>query len=443
VNRLRRLLNTGYVGARVIVERRIPFWPIERVERLQRRRVRAIVRHAYETVPFYRDTMKERGLRPEDFESADDLARLPLLDGVTVRNDPDRFASTRYNDRNRTIAYTSGSTNFVQKKIYWGHDSMLARLAYSERDRVVLNHLLGLDRPQRQVYLFPTDSMVPVLRRFWDTATLSPPRRADRHILSVDLPLEEVVREIDTIEPDVVFSHGSYADALFRSLADRGTAFAAPRVWMYGADMLSAGAREIMEKRYRCLPWSTYQAGETGRIGFQCEHRRGFHLNLDAVAVRVTDDGGRSLAPGEVGEVVVSNLDNRAMVLLNYRLGDLGALSHAPCPCGRTLPLLESLEGRRSEMVQVAGGREVTSLILDSSFEEALHDTIQIQMSQAPDGSVGWRLVPCAHVDRERMRAFMLERSTTVFGPKVQVSVEFVDHIPGTRAGKFQRVIHE
>lgn len=441
MNWFKRLLNTGYVGARASIERRVPFWPIERIERLQRDRTRSMVRHAFETVPFYRDAMQQRGLRPEDFRSAADLARLPLLDDLTVRNRPDQFASTRYDGRSRLTAYTSGSTSHVQKMIYWNHTALLDRLAYSERDRAVLNALLGQGWRQRQLYIFPPDSMTLVMRAFWDAATLAPPRLAERHFLSVAVPFDEVVRQINTIKPMVVFSYGSYADFFFRWLADRRLTIAAPRVWMYGADTLSAGACEIMERQFGCMPYSTYQAGETGRIGFQCERRQGFHLNVDAVAVRLADDDGRTVRPGEVGELVISNLHNRAMVLLNYRLGDLGAFSATPCPCGRSLPLLGSFEGRRTELVQLADGRAVPAVVVEMSFKSELKDTIQAQVALSSPGCVCWRLVPCSHVDREELRARMLARSASVFGPQAPVTVEFVEHIPNARGGKFRRVI--
>ncbi len=441
MNWFKRLLNTGYVGARAGIERRVPFWPIERIERLQRYRVRAMIRHAYETVPFYRDAMQQRGLRPVDFQSADDLARLPLLDDLTVRDHPEQFASTRYDGQSRLTAYTSGSSSYVQKKIYWDHAALVDRLAYSERDRAVLNTLLGQGWGQRQLYIFPPDSMTLVIRAFWDAATLTPPRLAERHFLSADLPLDEVLRAIGTIKPRVVFSYGSYADLFFRSLADRGLPIAAPRVWMYGADMLSAGARELMENQYGCVAYSTYQSGETGRIGFQCERRRGFHLNVDTVAVRMADEEGRTVKPGEVGEVVISNLHNRAMVLLNYRLGDLGAFSTEPCPCGRSLPLLEHFEGRCTEMVRLADGRKLPSVVLEMSFKDELQDTIQAQIAELSPGRVCWRLVPCSQVDRDTLRARMLAKSSYVFGPQTEVTVEFAEHIPNSRGGKFRRVI--
>lgn len=442
MNLFKRLLNTGYVGARAAIERRIPFWPIDWIERLQQHRVRSIIRHAYKTVPFYRNAMKQLGLRPEDFQCADDLARLPLLDDLTVRNYPDQFASTRYDDHSRLTVYTSGSTSHVQKQIYWDPTALLDVLAYSERHRAVLNALLGQGWGQRQVYIFPPESMTFVIRSFWDAATLTPRQLAKRYFLPVELPLEEVVREINSIKPNVVFSYGSYADLFFRSLADQKLTLAAPRVWMYGADMLSDGARQIMEKQFGCMPYSTYQAGETGRIGFQCEHRQGFHLNLDTVHVRLVGDNGRTVKAGETGEVVVSNLYNRAMVLLNYRLGDLGAFPAIPCPCGRSLPLLDDFGGRCSEVLQLSDGRRISTVMFDVLFKNELREIIQAQIFQSSADRICWRLVPASNVDREKLRMQILVKSSSLFAPQTEVMVEFLEHIPNARSGKFRRVIH-
>ena len=443
MNLFKRLFNTGYVGARAALKRRIPFWPIERIERLQRHRVRSIVRHAYTTAPFYRDAMEQRGLKPGDFRSADDLARLPLLDDLTVRNNPELFASTRYSDQSRLTAYTSGSTSHVQKKIYWDHTALLDLLCYSERHRAVLNALLGRGWGQRQLFIIPQGSITLALRSFWDAATLTPPQLARRHFVPVSLPLKEMVREINTIKPEVVFSYGSFADLFFRWLADRKLTITLPRVWMYGADMLSDDARKIMEKQFGCIPYTTYQAGETGRIGFQCERRRGFHLNVDAVPVRLVDENGRTVRPGEVGEVVVSNLYNRAMVLLNYRLGDLGALSTIPCPCGRSLPLLAGFEGRCTEVLQLPDGRKVPYVMFEVLLKNELHDTIQAQMVQSSPARICWRIVPASNADREKLRAQILAKSSSFIGPEIQVTVEFAEHIPSTGGGKFRRVIRD
>ena len=114
-----RLWNSAYVVLRGRFERRLPFLPYPWIERLQRRRLRAIMRHAYRTVPFYRDAMRRAGLRPAGFRTADDLSRLPRIDGAFVRANADAFQSTAYRPRDSHALFSTGTSATGQKRILW------------------------------------------------------------------------------------------------------------------------------------------------------------------------------------------------------------------------------------------------------------------------------------------------------------------------------------
>lgn len=440
MNVLRRFYHSVYAGANAWREQGAPFWPLERIERLQSRRVRAIVRHAYDSVPFYRETMQKAGLRPADFRCARDLANLPLLKDEQVRRQPEVFLSSRHDDRSRLLLHSAGSTSNVQKLIYRCHRSLLQTLAISERDRAVLNSLLGKGWGQRQLFFLPKGSATLAVRAFWDRATILPPKFVDRHFFPPAAPLKEALDAINTIQPQVIFSYGSYADIFARWLANRGLPFHPPRVWMYGADMLSPFARDLLEQRLGCIVYTTYQASETGKIGFQCERREGFHLNVDSVAVRIVNESGRDVPPGQSGEVVVSNLLNRAMVLLNQRLGDRAAFGTAPCPCGRFLPILQSLEGRVSEAIELADGRTMSACVLETLFKRELDEVLATQLMQPARGVIHWRIAPLPGVDSEKLRAQIMAKVQSILGPATQFTIEFVEKIPTGPGGKMLRV---
>jgi len=196
----------------------------------------------------------------------------------------------------------------------------------------------------------------------------------------------------------------------------------------------------LIEKNFGCIVYATYQTVETGKIGFQCERREGFHLNIDLSPIRLINESGQTVGPGHLGEVVVSNLYNRAMVLLNYRLGDLGVLATKPCPCGRSLPLLEKLEGRVFETIQLPDGRRFITDVLEIDFKDEMRSSLQAQISQVDPRRLLWKIVPSLSTDRETLRHRLLEKSKSIFGDIV-VEVEFVEKIHRTSGGKFLRVI--
>lgn len=437
MNLVRRLLNTTYVAGRACIERYVPFWSIRHIEALQRMRLHSIIRHAYNTVPFYRGVMDDLGLKPASF-AVSDLAKLPLLDASFVRAHVDEFISTDCSERQ--AFYTSGTHSGVQRLIYWDHASLLHELAYRERDRTVMAGLVGRDWGQRQLFILPQGSLAFNMREFWDGATCVPRPTAERRALSDELPIETVVEHLNNERPEVVISYGSYADLFARTIAGRHMRAALPRVWVYGSDVLSSTGRAILED-LGCLVYTTYGATETLRLGFQCEQRRGLHLNVDLCAVRLVDECGNTVAPGETGEVVISNLRDRAMVLLNYRLGDLAALDPRPCPCGRSLPLLDRLQGRRTEVIRLRDGRCISAAPLEVGCEDVLADALAAQIVQHGPDQVCWRIVPLPGADREAMQRALPERTRAILGADVRVVVEFLTHVSRTPQGKLPRVI--
>lgn len=254
-NAARRAWNTAEVAALARIQRRVPYWPPARIEKRQSRNVRSTMRHAHATTPFYRETMLERGLRPDDFRTAADLARLPLIDSLQVRAEPERFVAAPFAQRGREVFYTSGSSSGLRKRLLWDHRSLLLNVAHFERDRVVLERLageswsgevlrgfLGTDRAgalarrvgmdvsaHQRLSIFPADFSSRTMRAIWSEHTLIARKASHYHHLAPDLPFEAAAERMNAIRPRVVFSFGSYADQFFRFLADSGAGVATPR----------------------------------------------------------------------------------------------------------------------------------------------------------------------------------------------------------------------
>ncbi len=463
---LARLASTAAVAAIAMHERAVPFWPIARIEALQLRRIRAALRHAKASVPFYRDSLQRWGLDPDRVQSAADLARLPMIDGSDLAADPMRFVAEPFRRTGREVFKTSGSSGGLRKPIFWDHASLLLRAARGERDRVVMARLAG--EPWRQVIarefltnerrhalarwigirthghqrllILPADFSSRTQRTIYSERTVIPRKPVHYHHLPPAVPFHVAAAHLAAIGPRVVFSFGSYADQFFHFLHASGIKIPLPRLWVYLGDRLSAGGRDLAEGM-GCAVYAVYGAMEAGTIGFQCENREGFHLNSDLCAVRIADGDGNDVAPGEVGDVVISPLDNRAMALFNYRLGDRAAISPEPCGCGRSLPLLVRLEGRRSEIIRLADGRDLSSLAIEASFAAELRRTIQAQIEQEAPGRLRWRIVAASPADNEALRDAFVRRGRNVLGSATTLEVEFVDHIARTPAGKFSRML--
>jgi phenylacetate-CoA ligase len=434
----------AYWSGRTLLEAsgdaRLPFRPLAEILARQERRLRAIVRHAWESVPHYRETMAAAGLEPRDIRTADDLARLPLVSGDELAAAPHRFFSRRHRPE-RTILLRSSGTTGRPKEVRYSKGALFTALAHGQRQREVLAHFVGRRFGYREMTARTSNSGARQLRAFYESHAWVPRRiELDRADLALELGFEEAARRLDEFRPEVLVGFGSWLGALFRWLHERGRNGHRPRVVWYGADAMAEADRELVEGAFGIPVVSTYQADEALRIAFQCEHRAGFHLCLDDVAVRVIRPDGGAAGPGETGEIVISNLTNRATVLLNYRLGDLVTVGSAACACGRTLPTIERLAGRAADLLRLPGG-EVRH---PSAVFHALHEVpgaLRFQLVQEGIERVKLHVVVAADADWHSVRIALERKLAALVGAGAVGAVERVVELDREPGGKVRLVI--
>jgi phenylacetate-CoA ligase len=348
---LRRARGTLTVLRRMPGQRRAHRRPRDVLAARRDARIRDLVRHAVETVPYY------RSLNVASIRGAADLERLPLLGKAVVQPDPEAFRS-RSRAGDTAMAFRTTGSTALPLTVYHDRASLLANIAYSERERAVEARFVGRRFGYPVLDLRAPVGTVNRVQDFYASSTFRP-LRPDRRALSVETPPGDVLAEIERVRPAVIRSYGGYLELLARVATASGGLRHRPRLAMYSGDTLSAGGRELVEEQLGVPVVSQYNAVEAFKIAFTCEERAGFHVHEDLCHVWLAGEDGRPVGPGERGEVVISNLVNRGTVLLNYRLGDLAVLAESPCACGRTSGRLVDLEGRVDEIFELGGGAYV------------------------------------------------------------------------------------
>jgi phenylacetate-CoA ligase len=420
---------------------RLPYRSKDEILALQSRRIRAIVAHAYERVPHYRDVMTRQGLRPTDFHTTEDLAQLPILTGTDVASSPERFSARDWRPGDGLEIVSSGTSGRT-KTIRYDARALLLSLAHGRRQQTILAQFVGREYRYRDMLAVRPGSVNLQIRSFYESRLWIPPRaRSQRALLSPTASLDDAVARINEYRPDVLRGYGSHLGALFRRAWERGLGLASPRVIVYGADQMPDADRRLIETEFGTIVLSSYQAVEALRLAFQCERREGLHVSIDQVAARVVGGEGRTLGPGERGEIVISNLTNYATVLLNYKLGDLVTVGRATCPCGRTLPTLEAIEGRAEDLVALPSGGVAHPLAVLEELR-GIPGVVQVQLVQEElrrfvvravwvGDSAQWPAVS------ERLSAAL--RATV--GQEILVDVERRKAIPADPSGKVRSVV--
>jgi len=435
-----RLWWNAYLAAQVIGQARSVYKPREAIRRDQARRVRSMVAYAYEHVPYYRRTLDRLGLTPLDFKTADDLARLPILERKAIQEAPEDFVSEGIRLSRCLVLSTSGSSG-APLTIYHDPVSVLNNAAHQARYRAVLLAAVGRGMRYKETLIFSPHSSVHKHKNFWRDRTLLPGWLipAKQKLSMYDPPVRNVP-ELTAFGPEVIQSYGSYIEELFAYLSENERTYAPPKVVGFGGDGVSEPARRMMKARFGTECYGSYNAVEIGRIGFECPAHRGYHINEDVHPLRIVDSRGRTLPSGPDGEVVVSNLVNRAMVILNYRLGDIASLSAGSCACGRTLPLMSYPAGRSDDWIKLPSGRRLHPQAVHTLLREE-SAVWQYQVVQVASLSFRVSLLAKDACDREQTRARLTAKFRQAFGEDARVEVIFAASLPRTAAGKVRPIV--
>ena len=350
----KRLWGAAVIAAYVRGQRRASFLPRAELEALRDRRIRWMVRYAAKHVPYWREAFARTGVDPDTIRGAEELDRLPILDKELVRTKPELFVADTAAARRGLSFLTSGSTG---TPISIRHDrrSLLANIAFGEREREVVNRACGGSFRPKELYVSYQTSTFKKVEAFYAENALLPVQPLRRFVSLLE-PVEKVAAIANEERPDLLVGYGGWLDLFFKTVHARGLPLHRPKLVMYMGEALARDGRELIEKTYGIPVMSRYNAVESFKIGFFCDLRTGFHVHEDLCHVRVVDAEGRTAAPGETGAVVISNLINRASVLLNYPIGDVASLSDEPCACGRTFRLLSELEGRLEDTIRFPNG---------------------------------------------------------------------------------------
>jgi phenylacetate-CoA ligase len=122
----------------------------------------------------------------------------------------------------------------------------------------------------------------------------------------------------------------------------------------FAAEPLLPDLRRSFENDYGIDTYQMYGATEVGDVAYECFEKKGWHICEETIVEIVDPATGKNVPEGELGEVVVTRLNN-IFFLLRFGTGDLSRLITESCPCGRTSYRLAGIAGRVGDAVKVRG----------------------------------------------------------------------------------------
>jgi len=405
------------------------------IDRLQSKNLRALLKHAYDTVPYYHRVFRERGLSPSGIKSVNDLVKLPVLTKADVRNNFGDLVSRGF-PKNKLISYQSGGTG-DQIKFYITKEQLSWEAVAELRAYRWAGHRFG-DRCL-MFWGSPIDLArhAGIIKRF--TSKLERILFLNTYVVS-DEVLGKYAFLMRRFNPEIIRGYASSVYIMAKYMIEKNIDYVHPRAVITSAEMLLDYMRKAIEEAFGCPVFDFYGSREIGAIAAECEMNYGYHISAENVVLEFVRDG-EHVAAGEDGVILVTSLRNFGMPFIRYAIGDVGKPSDDECSCGRGLPLMSSIEGRVSQFMAV--------------YDKRLKRVIPV--STAGPGLFGGILmyVPIENyriiqesLDRVLIKAvkgkgylpkhtdFIVAHVRKFLGDNITVEVEFVDYLPSLPSGK-------
>lgn len=359
-------------------QKEIETMPVEEIKRLQSEKLVKQVKHVYDNVPYYRELMDKKGVKPEDIHGIEDLHKLPFLTKADLREAyPYGLLAKPLKDCVR-IQSTSGTTGKRVVAFYTQHDVDLwedccarAIVAAGGTDEDVVQVAYGYGL-------------------FTGGAGL---HGGSHKVGSLTLPMssgftDRQIQFMEDLGATILCCTPSYAAYIGETLKEKGyTPDKIPlKAGIFGAEPWTEEMRHNIEETLGIKAYDIYGLTETSGPGvaFECSEQTGMHINEDHFLAEIIDpDTGEVLPEGSKGELVFTALDKEAFPLLRYRTRDICVLTRKKCSCGRTHIKMCKPMGRSDDMLIIRGVNVFPSQIETVLLNEGYQPNYQIVVDRA------------------------------------------------------------
>lgn len=399
-----------------------------------------IIKHAYETVPLYRKKFDAAGVKPENIQTAHDLAKLPCITKNEIRQNPKDSISTKYSMDKLRMLSTSGSTGHPLK-IYITKKEDAYRKAKHLRANFNCGH-----KPFDKWLTVTSPSHFSEVSGFQRTLRLYSPK-----FVSVFWDAKKQLSAINNYRPYVLDGYSSSLAILAREIKKTGDLRQAPQIIFGGAELCDESSRKVIEESFRAPFYDQYATIEFERMAWQCPAKDGYHIDADSMILQFIDSNGEEVSAGESGQIVCTSLFNYAMPLIRYVVGDYGTYSDEKCSCGRTLPLLSKIEGRSDALLSLPDGRilsprtititmgrfPLNKFIEQFKVIQKQKDVLEIQLKMG-DSPEAQKLVENGVIEKDVIAHYQYHLG--IVNQEVRFEIRFVSEIPIGKNGKLKIV---
>jgi phenylacetate-CoA ligase len=405
------------------------------ISKLQEDKFLRLISHARRNVPYYSKVLKNHS-----FSSIKDLQKIPFLSKELIRKKNSQLRATNLPKSRFKKNSTSGSTG-------------AAMHFYSDKKTDVKRHACSIRGDSWTGWSFG-EPIVIIWGALIDTnkskgfkdKLINSPLLFNTTILSSfnmkESDIERYIKIINKKKPQLIIGYPSSLEYFSKYIIKKGIQVYKPRGVITGGESLHDYQRNTIQTAFKSMVLNRYGCRDVGHIANECEKQNGLHISMDHVIVEVVNKKGDICKPGEIGEVVVTDLDNFAFPFIRYKIGDIAIQSNKTCSCGRGFSLLEKVEGRSFDLIIGTNGNRVPGTYFTLLTRNRLKNIIQFQIIQKEISTILLNIIVNKGFGKKEEK-IIDDLFKEKLGQDTQIQIEIVDSIPTTKSGKFRWVISE
>ena len=408
------------------------WWPRERVEALQLERLRQLISHAQQFVPYYRDLFKAIGLTAADVRTLADLQRIPFLTKPIIRSNLEGFKSEKAQHLAR---FNTGGSSGEPLIFFIGNE----RVSHDVAAKWRATRWWDVDIGDREIVVWGS----PIELTAQDKVRQIRDRVMRTQLIPAfemsEAKLDEFVARIRSFRPTMLFGYPSSISLIAKHAEKRGQIMndLGIKVAFVTSERLYDHQRDDISRVFGCPVANGYGGRDAGFIAHQCP-QGGMHITAEDIIVEILDKDGQPVPTGQAGEVVVTHLATSEFPFIRYRTGDVAVLSTQSCTCGRGLPMLEEIQGRTTDFVVAADGTIMHGLAVVYPIRD-IPGIASFKVVQETLQRVVVQIVPgenCGPDVETRISTGIKAR----LGQSVDVEVLRVGDIPREKSGKYRYI---
>lgn len=392
----------------------------------QRKKLYQIIKFAIENVPYYRE-LKIGSISEETI--FEDIKKFPLLTKKIIRQEGDRMLpDCRINDWmywDQSGGTTGEPVKIRHSGIFFDEGQGIALSLDQWAGRNLGDKQVRLWGNEKEIITGHKDRMNQIYRWMRNERVLNTFRLDDEL-------MEKYLKEIEDYKPTMILAYvQSMRELALYSKRNRREIYS-PKGIMTSAGTLTKELQEYLLHTFKCPIINRYGSREAGPIACSCEKNEGLHINMLSDYLEILDEKNERC---KEGRIVLTLLNEKAMPLIRYDIGDLGKLSDRQCSCGRGLQLLEKVSGRVVDVFTTADGKKVDG----EYFTHILYTIPQVRQFQIIQDKIDHVFVKLVLSSGEVKRDFvdiLVMEIKKLLGQDVQIEVQEVDEIPPQKSGK-------